>query len=209
MLSCFFSKLNLTVFSGFERAVIGQRNSINLILGKGKLFSRNLGSYSFQARTMAASNSKSLIGDVYVDDVITSCGNALEFSKPTGVFFNDKSRTSCQKASLSLRRKEMPNSQLTCRYFLTDVTRRNCNTNVVVGPQLRNLHASFLACHSAGAAHDVSLDGGSRDEQLPSSTISSEQYVLLFHVNWLPFLLIQLGMNCIFTGSELSLLVLC
>lgn len=183
MPSSFLSKLNLTVFSGFERAVTGQRNSIKLVLGQGKLVSRSLGSYSFEPKTMAASNSKSLFGDVYVDDVITSCGNALEFSKPTGVFFNVKSPTNCRKASLSLRRREFNNCQLTCGYFLNDVTRKNCSSNFVVGPQLRNLHTSSLACYSTGAAHDVSFDGGSRDEQLPNSSISSEQYVLLAYVN--------------------------
>ncbi|PON67716.1 PPM-type phosphatase domain containing protein [Parasponia andersonii] len=179
MPSGFLSKLNLAVFSGFERAVTGQRNSINLILGRGKVFSRNLGSYSFEAKTMAASNSKSLFGDVYVDDVITSCGNSFEFTKSNGVFFNDKSRSSCRKASLSLRRKELSNSaQLTCGYFRGDITRKNWNTNAVVGPQLRNLHTSSLACYSAGAAHDVSFDGSSRDERLPNSTMSSADQTL-------------------------------
>ncbi|XP_062102362.1 probable protein phosphatase 2C 80 isoform X2 [Humulus lupulus] len=180
MPSSFLSKLNLSVFSGFERAVTGKQNSIKSILGRGKLFSRNLVNYPSEAKTMAASNSKSLIGDVYVDDVITNCGNALEFSKPTGVFFNDKTRTSCQRASLSFRRMELSNSQqLTCRFILADVTRKNCNTNLVVGPQFRNIHTSPLACYSAGAAHDVSFDGSSRDEQLSSSTISPEQTLKL------------------------------
>ncbi|KAF4350281.1 hypothetical protein CsatB_024548 [Cannabis sativa] len=177
MPSSFLSKLNLSVFSGFEKAVSGKRNSINSILGRGKLFSRNLVNHPGEApKTMAASNSKSLFGDVYVDDVISSCGNGLELTKPTGVFFNDKTRTSCQRASLSFRRMELSNSQqLTCSHFLADVTRKNCNTNVVVGPQLRNIHTSSLACYAAGAAHDVSFDGGSRDEQLSNTTISSEQ----------------------------------
>ncbi|KAL5557252.1 hypothetical protein UlMin_039488 [Ulmus minor] len=184
-----FTKLNITLFSGFSRAITGQQRSISLIVGQGKLSSRNLGlslplpSSNIlipKAKSMAASasSSKPVFGDVYVDDVITSCGNALDFAKPTGVFFNDRSRISCCKASVSLRRKEPLNIRLTCGYFAADVTKKNCHSNLPVGSQLRNCHLSSSACYAAGATHGVSFDGNSHDEQLTKSTSLSEETTL-------------------------------
>lgn len=184
MPSSLLSKLNLSVFPGFGRTVSGKRHSISLLLRQG--FSRKTGlPYSTYPLPypMAASNSKPVFGDVYVDDLITGCGNALDFAKPTGVFFNDKSLISCRKAVVSLRRREISNSQISCGYFFADVTRKNCNSNLLLGPQLRNLPSSSLACYSARAAHDVSFDGNSRDEQNPNATNFSDQYVLLASVN--------------------------
>lgn len=178
MPSSLLSKLNLTIFWGFERTVRGKRHSINLLLGQGKLLSRKSVlpySTTLLPYPMAASNSKSVFGDVNVDYLVTGCGNALDFVKPTGVFFNDKSRISCRKATVSLRRRELSNSQLSCGYFLGDVKRKNCNSNL----HLRNLHASSLACFSTGAAHDVSFDGSSRDEQSPNATDLSDQTLKL------------------------------
>lgn len=193
------SKLNTTLFSSFGRVITGQRNTKDLLIGQGILLSRSSGlsfflpysttllpdisrlssSCSRKGKSMAASSSKSVFGDVYVDDVITSCGNVLDFTKPFGVFFNDRSRSSCHKASVSFKRKEPLNCHLACGYFVADVTRRNCSSNILVGPWLRNLHTSFSICHSASAAHDVSFDGNSRDEQLMNSSILSQQYVFL------------------------------
>ncbi|KAH7520062.1 hypothetical protein FEM48_Zijuj08G0104000 [Ziziphus jujuba var. spinosa] len=191
-------KLNTTIFSSFGRALTGKRNPKDLLLGQGILLSRNSGlsfslpysttllpdithlslSCSHKGKSMAASSSKSVFGDVYVDDVFTSCGNALDFTKPTGVFFNDKSRSSCRKASVSFRRKEPLNNLLSCGYFVADATRRSCSSNIFLGSGLRGLHTSFSMCHSAGAAHNVSYDGNSRDEQLAKSTALSQQTIL-------------------------------
>lgn len=195
MPSGILSKLNTRIFSGFSRVITGQRNSKDLLLQQGILFSRNSGlslslpysttllpdisrlslSCSRKGKSMAASSSKSVFGDVYVDDVITSCGNALDFTKPSGVFFNDRSRSSCHKASVSFRRKEPLNSHLTCGYFVADVARSNCSPNVLVGTSMRNLHTSFSMCHFASAAYDVSFDGNSRDEQCTNSSILPQQ----------------------------------
>ena len=204
MPSGILSKLNTTIYSGFRRAIVqrqgGWQSSLNLVLRPGNLlfrysalsrslpYSTSLISEAFQfskgrenkRKLMAASTSKAVLADVYVDDLISSCGNALDFTKPTGVFYNDRSRGRYQNASLSLRRKEWSNSHLICGYFIFDGLRRNCNPNSLVGPWLKNFHSSSSVCHSTGAAHDVSFDGNSHDEQLADSTILSGQYVLLF-----------------------------
>lgn len=210
MPSSLLSKLNLAIFWGFERTVSGKRHSINLLLGQGKLLSRkSVSPYSttLLPYPMAASNSKSVFGDVNVDYLVTSCGNALDFVKPTGVFFNDKSRISCRKATVSLRRRELSNGQLSCGYFLGDVKRKNCNSN----SHLRNLHSTSLACYSTGAAHDVSFDGSSRDEQNPNATNLSDQYVLSAYVNFdfvLPLSLLQFFVLWLLVRNELRFHVL-
>lgn len=202
MPSGILSKLNTTIYSGFRRATVqrqgGWQSPTNLVLGPRNLLSRysalsrslpystSLISEAFRfspsrenkRKFMAASTSKAVLGDVYVDDLFTSCGNALDFTKPNGVFYNDRSRSRFQNASLSLRRQEQSNSNLICGYFIFDGLRRNCNPNSLIGPLLKNFHSSSSVCHSTGAAHDVSFDSNSHDEQLADSTILSDQYVL-------------------------------
>ncbi|KAM5576224.1 putative protein phosphatase 2C 80 [Rosa sericea] len=179
-------KVNSTIHSGFWRVISqsGIRNSKNLVPCQGKLLSQNSGlarslpcstllvpdtsRYSFgslnQGKSMAASSSKPVFGgDLYVDDLIASSGNGLDFTKPAGVFFNDRSRSSFLKASLSLRRKESFNGRL---------------VSVHVGPWLRNFHASSSMCYAAGAAQNVSVDGNSNEEQLANSTVLADQPVL-------------------------------
>ena len=184
MPSSFLSKLNPTIVSVFERAArLSSRNSVlpyspTLLSDSTRC---SLGS-SFKAKSMAASNSTSVFGDVYVDDLMTSCASASDFAKPTGVFFNDRSRTSSQRAALRLRRKDLSNSQLSRGHFLADVKSRNGDSSSLIGPRLRNLHSSSLACYSAGAAHDVSLDGSSPNE--PNPDILSDQYVLFSYISF-------------------------
>ena len=121
---------------------------------------------------MAASASKAVVGEVYVDELITSCSNAPDFTKPTGVYFKDRARRGYSRASVTLR--SIPLS-VGCSAF--DSTWRNKNLIVLHGPFMKSLSASSFACFLAGAAHDVSFDGGTVDEQLADSSMSSEQYV--------------------------------
>lgn len=135
-------------------------------------------SSSCQRKFMAASSSKAVFGDIYGDDLITSCGNVTDFPKPSGVFFGDRSLRSCQKASMSLKNREPTNNYLVYGYFVFDVMRRNFNSNPRFGPSLKNFRTSSSACYSAGAAPDVSFDGSSRDGQLANSADSPEGTIL-------------------------------
>lgn len=170
MPTSFLSKLNLAVVSGFERAVSGQQSSINSLLGRKKLFSQNpvlvlpystICSAKPKPYTMASSNSAPVFGDVHVDNLITGCGNGLDVAKLGGVFFDDGSRTRCQRAALSLRR-------MSSRFVLGDIKGRNRCSNSLIGTR-------SLACYSTGAAHDVSFDGSAPNEQSPNLTASSDQ----------------------------------
>jgi protein phosphatase PTC7 len=100
---------------------------------------------------MAASSSKAVFGDAHIDDMIATCGNGLEFSKPSAVFFSDRSRSSCLKSSVKMRNRELPNSRLVCGNFMLDAMRGNGKANnLVVGTLLKNLYSSSSVCSLLG-----------------------------------------------------------
>lgn len=128
-------------------------------------------------KSMATSGSKAVSGDIRIDEIIVH-GNLSNFVKPTGVFFNNRSLSSCRKASMSLSNQEPPNRNLLCGYLIFDITRRHYISNPLDGPWFKNFHKSSSSCYSAGAAPDVSFGGSSSDEQVSKSASSSDQYVL-------------------------------
>ena len=211
------SSLNPVIYTGFRRATAGTRvrlcNSATSPLRQHKLLSANSGLTQFfpyssnlisgnrfipnqlynRAKTMAVSGSKAVFGDVYVDELVASCGNGLDFLKPTGVYFSDQSHSSCQKVSMILRKREQP--RFVCGNYICDAMQRNTKYNLPFGPRMKSIHTLSLPCSSAGAAHDVSFDGSSKDEQtasLPEQYVPSSSiyfYVLLFVPFYFFFLL--------------------
>ncbi|XP_022739659.1 probable protein phosphatase 2C 80 isoform X2 [Durio zibethinus] len=120
----------LTANSGFAQFLPYSRNSIS--------------DYRFipnqicnRAKTMAVSGSKAIFGDVYADELVASCGNGLDFLKPSGVYFADRSHSSCQKASVILRKQEQPNNRFLCGYYICDAMLRNTKYNPPFGPRMK------------------------------------------------------------------------
>ncbi|KAJ6678579.1 PROTEIN PHOSPHATASE 2C [Salix viminalis] len=149
---------------GLSRAMLS-RNSVSLVSNASQFSSRR----SLARTSMAASCSKAVFGDLHIDDLIATCGNGLEFPKSSGVFFSDRSRSSCVKASVKMRNGELPKSLLVCG----NAIRKNGNANnLVLGPILKNLYSSSSVCVS-GRAQDVSFDGNFSEEQLVDSTAVS------------------------------------
>ncbi|XP_054824510.1 probable protein phosphatase 2C 55 [Prosopis cineraria] len=125
---------------------------------------------------MAASTSKAFLGDIYVDDIATSCSSALDIvTKHTGVYFKDRSRKGCLRASVDSRRPEPLNGPLSSRYSIFYANWRKQNSSLHHGPWLKNFSVTSPACFSAGAAQEVSCDGNTSDDQLANSSISPEQ----------------------------------
>ncbi|XVF15725.1 hypothetical protein REPUB_Repub09cG0180400 [Reevesia pubescens] len=201
------SKLNPVFYTGFQREITGKKvrlfNSTSSLLRHQRLLSANSGLTRFlpyssnsisdnrfisnqlynRAKTMAVSRSKAVFGDVYVDELVASCGNGLDFFKPTGVYFADRSHSSCEKASMILRKGERPNNRVVCGYYICDAMPRNTKYNPPFVPRMKSIHTSSLSCSSAtGAAHDVSFDGSSKDEQtasFPKEAIPGERALTL------------------------------
>lgn len=187
------TKLNPIVCSGFKRVC----NPKSSVLRQGKLLFGNSGSSEFlpypirllsetmdvslssscKRSSIPSSGTKAVGGDVLIDDLVSNCGNGLEFAKSSGVYFNDRSQSRCHKARMSSRKRESPSGGLVSGYFIFDSVGRSSKSNVLGGGLcLKNIHTSSSMCFSAGSAHDLSFDGGSRDEQIGS--VASEQYVL-------------------------------
>ncbi|KAJ7944323.1 Phosphatase 2C family protein [Quillaja saponaria] len=192
------SKFNTTIFNNFQKAITQQQgrplSSINLLLGQRRSVLRTSvlsvsywssllfattqfsSSHAFKRRSMAASTSKAVLGDVHVDDFITSCGNATDLTKPTGVYFKARSCDNFQKASMSSRKQEPLSGRLICSgYSNINAIRRNHGSSLLLGTWLSHFCNSSLSCFSVGAAHDVSFDGSSQDEQLSNSSILSDK----------------------------------
>lgn len=187
------TKLNPTVCSGFKRVC----NPKSSVLRQGKLLFSNSGSSEFlpypiqllsetmdfslssscKRSSIPSSGTKAVGGDVLIDDLVSNCGNGLEFAKSSGVYFNDRSQNRCHKARMSSRKRESPSGGLVSGYFIFDSVGRSSKSNVLGGGLcLKNIHTSSSMCFSAGSAHDLSFDGGSRDEQIGS--VASEQTIL-------------------------------
>ncbi|XP_061342359.1 probable protein phosphatase 2C 80 [Gastrolobium bilobum] len=177
MLSGILSRLNATVYHRFREAITQQqgvptslyRNNLSLCLssmystsflpGSTHCFS----SHRLIRKSMATSPFNAVLGDVYVDDFISSCGSVLGFTKPSGVYFKDRTHKGCLGASVNLRRPQPLYGPLSfgCSSFH--------------GPWLKNFSTPSSACCSAGAAHDVSFDGCTPDKQLANSSVSHDQ----------------------------------
>ncbi|PPS14407.1 hypothetical protein GOBAR_AA06172 [Gossypium barbadense] len=126
-----FSKLKPVVFTGFQRSLTGKQvplsDSANSLLRQLKFLSVNSGliqsfSYSgkslsdnrcirnlfcLRAKTMAVSSSKAVFGDVYMDELVASCGNGLDFLKPSG-------RNTGYNLPFGPRMKNIDTSSLSC-----------------------------------------------------------------------------------------------
>ncbi|XP_021888896.1 probable protein phosphatase 2C 80 isoform X1 [Carica papaya] len=194
----FLSKVKPAVCTGLQRSVIGQGglacNSVRygigqsslLLGGSGLVFSLPCSTRLFnhstrfhlsspcRRRAMAVSGSKAMFGDVYIDDLVSSCGNGVDFTKSSGVYFSDRTRISCRKACISFRKQEHYNGHLVCGYFMPKV-QGNTSSNTIFGPFLKNVHTFSSVCFSAGPVHDVSCDDNSQEQELEDSPISSSQ----------------------------------
>ncbi|KAI4325822.1 hypothetical protein MLD38_031185 [Melastoma candidum] len=126
---------------------------------------------------MAASGTKAVAGEVYVDGLISSFCNAVEFTKPSGVFF-DRGGRSFERASVSMKRKVTSETHLIGGYSIYNVTWRNRGSNSFIGqgPHLRTFRTFTRTNIDLRAAIDVS-EGDIREESLTSSATSVGQAV--------------------------------
>ncbi|CAK9324241.1 unnamed protein product [Citrullus colocynthis] len=191
-------RLNTTIYSGVQKAIAaghqsGQCYINNLLLGRGELLTKDcrlshslpystfliLNTLNFSPRFLSnrksmAASSVNVSGDVYLENLVTNRGNALELATPVRVF-NHRSYRNFPKARMSLRRKQASNNCLLSRSSI-DVMRVKGNCFLQVG--LTNLHALSHACYAAGTANSPAFDSNSRDEQFTNSTTLSSKGLL-------------------------------
>ncbi|KAL5715180.1 protein-serine/threonine phosphatase [Ranunculus cassubicifolius] len=94
----------------------------------------------------------------------------------SSVVYCDRNLETCMKVRMSLRNREPSNGHLFVGYFLFDAIRRSCNYNPFLGPVSKDFHTTSYTSYVSGAARDVPSQGGSsKEEQLGSSNVSTEQ----------------------------------
>lgn len=122
-------------------------------------------------KSMASSPSNAILGDVYVDDLISSYSSVQDFTKHAGVYFKGRTHKGFVRGSLSLRRpQQVLYGPLNFGRSTFDASWRIQNSGLLHGPWTKNFSTSYSACCLAGAAHDLSYDTSSPDEQLANIT---------------------------------------
>jgi len=137
-------------------------------------------SHTLNTKPMATvSHSNAVLGDVYVDGLVSGCG-VLDFTKPAVVYFKDKTLNGCRRGSVNLRRQQPLSGPLSFGSSTFDVNWRIRDSSLLHGSWLKNFCTSSSACPSAGASRSVSFDGGPPDEQLSNTPFSPDLYVIMF-----------------------------
>lgn len=135
---------------------------------------------SSHRKPMASSSSNAMLGDVYVDELISSCNGIQDLTKPAGVHFKDRTHKGFLRAGVSLRKpQQLLYSPLNFGSSTLNANWRNRNPSLLHGPWLKNLSTSSSACCLAGAAHDVSFDTTPSDDQLANSPTLPNLYVIV------------------------------
>ncbi|KAE9606717.1 putative protein-serine/threonine phosphatase [Lupinus albus] len=165
MLSGIVSKLNATIYCGIPETVTRQQRvptSLyrNSVLSLSSLNSTHSSSHHTKSMTTSASNA--VLGDVYVDDLASSCGNVLDLTRPAGVYFKDRTRKGCLRASVILRRSQLFYGTLFEGSTFDAANWRNRNSTFLRGP----LSRKFSTSSSAGTAHDISAEGSTPDQTI-------------------------------------------
>ncbi|KAK4754091.1 hypothetical protein SAY87_002195 [Trapa incisa] len=181
MPSSVLSRLSTSISSSFHRAVSTKPSlsTAELCVGPSKSLHSSASPFSkafpllplrpWRRKAMSASASKSFSGDICKDGFVSSCGNSVDFTKPSSVFFGDHANRRYHRANLSMRRWKPSNAHSLYGYSIYNVSPRNGNSILFIGLGLRNLHVVASAQYSGGAAQDVTFEGSSHDDLPPRS----------------------------------------
>ncbi|KAK6922747.1 PPM-type phosphatase-like domain [Dillenia turbinata] len=172
---CFIQPLNTVVDTRSNIRIVNQKRTLTTVgcvsipFVSGQI--RQDSGCQVIRTLMAVTGSSAVLGDLHVDDLIASAGNLGSFTRTNGVFFNDRSLHSCQKARVRLRTREPSNHYPVCAYFAFVTRRQPCSSY-----SSKEFHSLASACYAA-AAPDVPPEGSSVDEQLGISSVLSEQEI--------------------------------
>jgi protein phosphatase PTC7 len=135
-------------------------------------------------KSMASSSSNAMLGDVYVDELISSYSSVQDFTKHAGVSFKDRTNKGFMKASMSLRRpQQLLYGPLNFGHSTFDTSWRIQNAGLLHGLWSKNLSTSSSACCLAGTAHDLSYDSSPPDELENSSTLPNLYVIIVLYIS--------------------------
>ncbi|KAK8354238.1 hypothetical protein V6Z12_A05G208900 [Gossypium hirsutum] len=154
MPSALFLKLS-TVRNGIQRTECKLQDSLEILIGKGKLGFRN---YRF-FHSSRLSGHADLQGFLPSGTVLAACSDSLSVNRGRNI-----SAVGAFSRTVSVPSVSGPAFQ-----FLHGIGKRWCNCNLSSGSGSRAFHGSLPSCLSAGTARDVSFDNSGGEEQVPSS----------------------------------------
>ncbi|KAK9129935.1 hypothetical protein Sjap_010422 [Stephania japonica] len=120
---------------------------------------------------MAACGSKVVMGGSCLHNLFSR--NADPSRSQVILSYGCKNFDGFRKVTMSLRSKEPSNNDLIYGYFLYESVKASYRSNPFAGS--KGLRCFSSECSSADAAADVFFDGSGRDEQIASSSVSSDQ----------------------------------
>lgn len=137
--------------------------------------------YSSSFSMAAATGTRALYGAYYLSSSLNFNNGHYPSSnnQQSNVFYGDRNLESCKKVRMSLKSRDPSSSNnVFVGYLLFDALRRSCSNNPFLGPRSKEFHASSSSSYASGAASDAPPSHGStQEEQLGSSTVSSDQKV--------------------------------
>ncbi|KAL2348489.1 hypothetical protein Fmac_002489 [Flemingia macrophylla] len=190
MIPGILSRLNATIYCHVQEAIIARQQGLPTSLYRNSALSLcSLHSASFlpgsthcssshakfNTKSMTTtSHSNAVLGDGYVDGLISRRGCVQDFTKSSVVYCKDRTHKGCLRATVNLRRSQPLYGSLSFRCSPFDANWQIRDLNLLHGSWLKNFSTSSSACSSAGAAQDVSFGGSTPDEQLASSSFSPD-----------------------------------
>jgi len=188
------SKLNASIFGCIRETIVTRKqHSVPVtrfntpVLSLSSLYSSSFLSNSSNCyssnnvgarKSMASSPSNAILGDVYVDDLISSYSSVQDFTKHAGVYFKGRTHKGFVRGSLR-RPQQVLYGPLNFGRSTFDASWRIQNSGLLHGPWTKNFSTSYSACCLAGAAHDLSYDTSPPDEQLENSSTLANMYVII------------------------------
>ncbi|XP_065881656.1 probable protein phosphatase 2C 55 [Euphorbia lathyris] len=133
------------------------------------------GSGKLQKKLMAASASSTVIGECFLENLTSRGGHHPISANKVSLHYGSRSSQSCRNISMSFKNREQSTNSPIHGYFLYNVMKKWCDFNPYIETGSRYFHSSSPACLSAGTAPDVTFENSSPEEQLETSTVSSEQ----------------------------------
>ncbi|KAF2299906.1 hypothetical protein GH714_005917 [Hevea brasiliensis] len=141
--------------------------------------SQTPGSGKLQNKLMATCTSRAIIE--YFQENLTSRGGHLPFStNKASISYDSRSSQSYRNVSMSLKNRKQSTDSPIYGYFGYNIMKKWCDFSPYIETGSRYFHSSTPSCLSAGTAPDITFENSAHEEQLETSAVSSEQYVLQY-----------------------------
>ncbi|XP_050210693.1 probable protein phosphatase 2C 55 [Mercurialis annua] len=130
-----------------------------------------------QNKIMAACSPKATVGGCFLENLNSRGGHLSFSSNNASISYGSKTSQSCRNISMSLKNQGQSTNSPKYGYFVFNVMKKWRSFSPHIESGSRYIHSSSPACLSAGTAPDVTFENSGREEQLETSSVSSEQKI--------------------------------